>query len=143
MIALTTLFALGAAPTAQASIYMGNPTTEFRIDRSNGDLTDGDVYVYKVRVHACDGSYTDYSVKQWVDPVAGYGKTINGGDLCSATWYWGSDVVLDGPGFTIVATPDQTTVSLDPLKTVDVLPWYVAEGTLPNQSSVVLIPSMD
>ncbi|MCB9673446.1 MAG: hypothetical protein H6736_24700 [Alphaproteobacteria bacterium] len=142
LLALGTLGMLTLGTPAHAAIYSGNPATTFRIDRPQGDLTDGDVNVYKLRIHYCGGGYTDYSVKQWVDPVDGFSVTINGGNLCSATVFWDSDIVLHGNGFEIVAEPTLTSVSLDPIKDADVLPWHVTEGN-PGAGTPQLLVELD
>jgi hypothetical protein len=123
---------------AQAAWWAGNPDLSFRIDRPAGGFVDGDVYVHKVRVHHCDGSYQDRTVNQWVDPIAGHTVRINGGDLCSATWYWDSDFDINGTGFSLRAWPDTTSVNLEAIKPVDLVPYkYGGSPPQPHQEPVL------
>ncbi|MEL6342473.1 MAG: hypothetical protein AAFV53_05030 [Myxococcota bacterium] len=89
------LFALPVSP-AYAVVHAGNPHLEFWVDPPEGSLTTGDVTLDRVRVHLCGGGYTDYPVGAAIDPVAGYGLTIQGGDLCKVTFFWDSDMTLEG-----------------------------------------------
>ena len=119
---------------AQAVLWGGVPDIGFHIDRPAGGFTDGDVFVDKLRVHHCDGSFQDYAVNQWVDPVVGYTRRVNGGDLCSATWYWSSDIDINGDNFTLKAWPSSTTVNLETPKPVEVLPYkYSGSPSAPWQ----------
>lgn len=123
------------AAEAHAVYYAGNPTVGFRVDRPAGDYDDGAVDVDKLRVHHCGGGYTDYDVSAVVDPVAGHEVTIAGGDHCSLTWFWDSDVVIDGTGasgaFTVEATADSVTIPLDTeIDPVLLTPWSVTSGTM-------------
>jgi len=141
---LAVMIATGvAAPDADAAIFMGDPDIGFQIDRPQQDIYDGDVYVDKLRVHSCDGSWTDYAVNRWVDPTVGPRVTVNGGDLCKVTWYWGSDIVLYGSGFTIVATPSYTHADIDPIADSAVSPWSVTKGDLPSGGGPRLTPTID
>jgi hypothetical protein len=122
------LLALG---TADALIYSGNPDWSFYVDNTGGTLTGGEVWLNKVRIHRCDGGYTEYAVQQSVDPVVGHTVVdITGGDLCAATMYWGSDMELSGSGFTLRYAENTTTVSLDPLSAAWLTPYDVTSGTL-------------
>ncbi len=113
---------MGVPLHADAAFWGGTPDLGFKVDRPAGGFVDGDVYVHKLRVHHCDGSHQDYTINQWVDPVAGHSVQVQGGDLCSATWYWTNDVDIDGNGFSVTAWPDTTTVNLESIKPVEMLP---------------------
>lgn len=134
---------LGFASSASAMTYSGNPDLDFKIDRTQSDFVDGDVYLTKVKIHNCNGSSTVYSVGKWIDPVAGYPVHIQGGDLCGASWYWGSDMDIDGVGFTLEITDNSTYASLDPIKGVPMLNWSVVSGDMPGSNGPRIYPYMN
>jgi hypothetical protein len=126
--------ALHAAP-AGATLYTGNPDLGFRVDRPQGDYTDGEVVLDKVRVHHCGGGSTDYDIDETVDPVEGYSLTISGGDHCGVTWFWDSDLDIDGSGsygtFTVRFSEASTGVTLDTeIDPVALTPYEVVSGTM-------------
>lgn len=87
--------ALFTTVAAHAFVYAGNPKLTLEVE-SGDDLTDGEVTLDVVRVHACGGGSTDYQVNEEIDPVAGYELDIGGGDLCSVTLFWSDDMLLHG-----------------------------------------------
>lgn len=97
MIQLALLLAL--TNTADAFVFIGNPKLMVEAVRTEGDLTDGQVYLDAVRVHKCGGGYTDYPIDEWIDPVEGWETTISGGDLCGASVKWGSDLMVESSAF--------------------------------------------
>lgn len=132
-LAFATLFAASALPaTAHAWIYSGNPgDLEFRVDRPEGDVIDGSVLVDKLRIHRCNGTYVDYDIEAWVDPVKGH--TVHGsitGDLCQATWYLSSTMVVAGQGWVVQTNTPTLVVDLDPFDHRFDLPGaYVKSGS--------------
>ena len=126
---------LTLASTADAGVLIGNPNLGFRVDRQQGDYTGGDVTVEKVRVFDCGGGYTDYVIDKVVDPVVGYELAINGGHLCSATWFWDTDFEVDGFGvlgaFTVEATENSTAVTLsEDIPWISLNPWSLISGNM-------------
>lgn len=85
-----------ATPDANAVIYVGNPDLTITVDRSQHDLDSGSVQLDKVRMHACSGTTTDYTVSSTIDPVYGYTLGISGGNYCGVTFFWSSSMLLDG-----------------------------------------------
>jgi len=87
-------------PAASAVIHVGNPQgppkAEFKVSPPEGTVTSGSVYVDHVRVHDCDGTYTDYDVDAVISPWVWFSVDIDGGDLCELSVAWGSDMVIDG-----------------------------------------------
>jgi hypothetical protein len=126
------LLAMGTP--SHAIQYTGDQRLSFKVDRPAQDLTDGSVYLTKVRIHECDSSYVDYPVNATIDPVAGDSVVIAGGDLCGATWFWGNDMVLygdDGDEFTILYQNDTTSnVFASPLVPTALQPYEVTEGSI-------------
>ena len=117
---------------AEAVVYQGNPTAGFHVDRPAGDLVSGSVSLTKLRIHACNGTWTDYPVGAIVDPVAGYSLVVSGGDLCGATWYWGSAMVLqgnNGAAFTLSYGAGTTSISFAP-SSAALTPYTVVSGTV-------------
>jgi len=84
------------APPAQAVIYGGNPHITFTADRLEADLDEGDVTIEKVRMHYCGGGYTDITVDEQVDLVAGWGLDFAPGNYCAVKLFWDTDLLLDG-----------------------------------------------
>lgn len=120
---------------AHAFVFLGNPDVGFRVDRPQGDYVDGSVILEKLRIHHCGGGYTDYTVDKVVDPVEGYDVTISGGDHCYATWFWDSDMEIDGDGvagpYTVEYTGSTATVTLsNDIDWVALSPWSVVSGTM-------------
>lgn len=142
VVALATLSTLAIGSNAEAINYGGNPDLGFQVDRPQGDYIDGSVYLNKIRVHKCDGSYVDYGVYKTVDPVAGYARGIASGDYCGATWYWGSAMVLNGPGYTLKVTDSSTYAPLDPIKNSWFSNWSVDSGDMPGTEGPELWPSV-
>ena len=125
--------------SSPAAVFYGNPKASFKVDRPEGDYIDGSVYVYALRVTNCSGTETSYAVKQWVDPVAGYTLTINGGDLCEATWEWDSDFEINGPGYSLGASPTNTTFDLEHIIPVRLQPYEVDSGSYTGHPPFVLM----
>jgi hypothetical protein len=124
------LVALALPVPAHAVIYIGNPTLGFRVDRPANDYVDGSVYLIGVRVHYCGGGYDDYAVGQTIDPVAGYTVTVSGGNLCGATWAWGSTMSIEGPAYDLEAYDDTTFFAIDgDIDPVALEDWDVVSGT--------------
>jgi hypothetical protein len=122
--------ALGST-TAHAFIYIGNPNLGFRVDRPAGDYVSGSAVLTKVRVHKCGGGYIDYPVGATVDPVAGGSVPIGAGDLCFATFYWGSVLEIEGPAYTLEVDDATTTVTLgSEIAPVALTPYEVVSGTM-------------
>ena len=90
------MLALLLAPQAHALIYTGNPDFGVEVTRLAGDYVEGTVHLDKVRIVECDATWKDYTIDADPDPVAGFTLTVDGGDLCAAVFYWGSDLVIDG-----------------------------------------------
>lgn len=130
-VALFTLAALAFTPgTAQAVVYTGTPDPEFRVDRTEGDLVDGVVLLNKLRITRCDGTWVDYTINKWVDPVEGFTKSNTiGGDLCLATWYLQSTMVVTGEDWVVQTDAPTLVVDLDPFDDQFPLPaTYVKSG---------------
>lgn len=124
-----TLLAL-APSAAQATIYTGNPDLEFRVDRAEGDLIDGSVLLNKLRITRCDGTWVDYTINKWIDPVAGFTKRdVIGGNLCLATWTLTSTMVVAHDDFVLQTDAATLVVDLDPFDDQFALPGvYVKSG---------------
>lgn len=87
-------------PDAAALVWTGTPVIGFRIDRPGvSDLISGEVVLDELTVHYCDSTTVDYPIGAVIDPVAGYERTISGGDLCGATWHFSTIMEVDGSGF--------------------------------------------
>lgn len=137
------LLLLGVSVPSHAIVFTGNQRLSFWVDRSAGDLTDGSVYLNKIRVHKCDNTHVDYPVNASLDPVAGSSIVIAGGDLCGATWYWGSTMTLHGDNgndFTI-DYDDNTThnVFASPLVATPLTPYEVTEGSISGTGPKLLL----
>ena len=132
---LAALSTIAASP-AHAHSYSGTVILELTMDRTEADFVSGTVHVDKVRVHACDSSYVDYPVDQTVDPVLGFGVLVSGGDLCGATWYFDSDIEIDGydskfGAFSLVSTDTTAWSSLEPtLVWTPLTSFSVTSGTM-------------
>lgn len=128
------MFLLAALPL----IIGGNPTTDFHVDRTTGDLTGGDVVLSSVRFDACTGGGSStIQVNATVDPVGGFSVVTPNGDWCSVTVNWDQNqgpMVLDGNngsafeleyfgGSTTLAIRNDGTVS-----TADLAPFNVIYG---------------
>lgn len=127
------IIALSVVPdVATAITYSGNPSLQFHVERPAGDLISGNVKLNKVRVYRCNNAgWTDYSVNGWIDPVAGYSVTVDGGDLCGAQWYWGSSMTLTGVGFTATMDDPNTAVQFgNPTAPTSLAPVTVTSGTM-------------
>lgn len=129
---------LTIAVPSQAVVYTGNPDLGFWVQRPANDLTGGTVTIYKVRIHKCDSTYVDYVLNDTIDDVVD-GYTVNniiGGDLCGATWFWSTDMFLDGYSsgpFTIEYDDNTTTmVFASPLVPTALTPYTVIEGSAPG-----------
>lgn len=128
LLGATALLAL--APPAHAAVYSGNPDLDFRVDRAEGDLVDGNVLLNKLRITRCDGTWVDYPINKWVDPVAGFTKRdVIGGNLCLATWYLTSTMVVAHDDFVVQTDTPTLVVDLDPFDDQFALPGvYVKSG---------------
>lgn len=106
---------LVVAVPSHAVVYAGNPDLSFTVDRPVGDLTYGDVTLTKFRIHPCSGSDVDYPVDEDIDPVDGFTYIdVTGGNLCGVTFYWGTDMILngnDGTSFVLEYTANTTSVT--------------------------------
>lgn len=129
-VAALTLAAAALLPaTANAWYYEGNPDLHFRLDRAEHDLIDGSVLVNKLRVTRCNGTYVDYTVNAWVDPVKGYTRhNVIGGDLCSATWYLQTTLAVAGPGFVVQTDTPTFVIDLDPFDAEMPMPSPYVKG---------------
>lgn len=119
------------ANVASAVQYVGSPVLTFRVDRPAGDYVEGSVTLTKVRVHHCAGGYTDVSVGQAIDPVQVQEVEIPEGDHCSLTFYWSTDLDIDGPAYTVRYSETTTSVPLSTsIAPVSLSPWTVTSGTM-------------
>jgi hypothetical protein len=124
-----------ATPSASANIYGGNPQLTVHVVRPQQDLTTADVTLGKIRMHACGGGYTDYSVGQSVDLVSGYTQAIGAGDWCGVTFFWDDTLLIDGwdqyGAFTVSYSQSSTYYQIDPaVSPVALTPNSVTNGTL-------------
>ncbi|MCA9493553.1 MAG: hypothetical protein KC621_26660 [Myxococcales bacterium] len=129
------MLALLLAPQAHALIYTGNPDFGVEVTRLAGDYVEGTVHLDKVRIVECDATWKDYTIDADPDPVAGFTLTVDGGDLCAAVFYWGSDLVIDGDGslgaFTVTYDKATTTVTFgDPIVPKALSPYTVTSGSM-------------
>jgi hypothetical protein len=128
-------FLLSAVPHAHAVIYGGNPGLSLAVDHDQHDFDSGSVYLTKIRVLNCGSGYTDYSVGEWIDPVAGYQIGISAGDYCNVTLFWGSTLTVDGVGqggaFGISYSQSVTGLTLGNAPSwADLLPYTVTYGVI-------------
>jgi hypothetical protein len=134
------LVLLSLARPADAVIYIGNPEMSFRVDRPQGDYVSGSVDLDKVRVHYCSGSTTDVTVGQTIDPVAGATVPLPAGDLCAVTFYWSTDLDVDGPAYTVRYSGATTTVTLaTDIEPVLLSPYSVVSGTMSGGGPWLLV----
>ncbi|MES2641728.1 MAG: hypothetical protein V4850_19705 [Myxococcota bacterium] len=96
MLTLTLLASHLLVADAHASVYIGNPALWVHVDRPAHDFTAADVLLEGIEVHYCGGGSTEYPVDEIIDPVAGWGMEIGGGNLCGVTFHWDSVLVIDG-----------------------------------------------
>jgi hypothetical protein len=128
---LTLLLLLGLTGSADAITYDGTPVLRFRVDRPANDFVSGEVELIGVRVHHCGGGYTDVSVNDVFDPVAGGQFGIPAGDHCQITFAWGSDLEVQGPGYVVVYSESTTAVPLDEaIDPVYLSPYTVVSGSM-------------
>lgn len=125
------------ATPARAVFYFGNPVLDFRVDRPADDYVEGTVTVDKVRVYHCGGGYTDYPVADTIDPVVVNHVEIDAGDHCGLTFFWSSDLDIDGDGslgaFTVRYEEATTAVTLDTdIDPVALAPYSVVSGSMPG-----------
>lgn len=113
---LLALAALATIPTtADAAWYTGSPDLDFKLERNENDLIDGNVLLHSLRVTRCNGQHVNYPINKWVDPVQGFAvKDVIGGNLCSHTWFFSSTMVVAGAGFVVQTDVSSITVSMDP-----------------------------
>lgn len=100
---------LSLVSSAHAVIYGGNPELTVWADRAQHDMIDGYVKLGKVRMNVCNSSPVDYVVNADIDPVAGYTLGIAAGDYCGATFFWDTNMTIDGgtgTGWGIEYTPN-------------------------------------
>lgn len=131
---------------AHASVYGGNPSLWMKTDRPAHDFTAADVLLEGVEVHYCGGGSTEYVVDEVIDPVAGWGTVIGGGDLCGVTFHWDSALVIDGIrnntpfsigfGSASASTYVPIGASIGP---VALTPVQVLSGTFPSGSPLLLM----
>lgn len=106
------LFAVAVAPSADAAVYVGNPTMDLRVDRPAHDFVSGDAWPIAVRLGYCGGGSVDIAVDTAVDPVDGFSIAFDAGDWCTATVLWADDVTITGPSYTLLVEHASTTVNL-------------------------------
>ena len=125
------LLVLSLVHSADAMIYLGNPALGFRVDRPAGDYVDGGVVLDKVRVPPCGGGSTDVEIDQTIDPVAVTWVDIPAGDHCAVTWYWATDLDVNGPSYTVRYEGATTSVLLDEeIPPVALTPYSVVSGSM-------------
>lgn len=116
---------------ARAVVYLGNPTLGFRVDRPADDYVDGSVVLDKVRVHHCAGGSTDVTVEETIDPTVVTWVAVPAGNHCSLTFYWGSDLDVDGPSYTVRYAEATTAVELAAeITPVALAPYSVVAGSM-------------
>lgn len=128
------LFLLTALTPAHAFLFGGTPDVEVQVDNIMGQYSSGSVFLTKVRAMECSGGFTDYAINKWIDPVAGYAITIEGGDLCNIRYYFGSAMTLHGANanstFTVVYDDPYGTIDIDPeIATPALTPYTVTQGS--------------
>jgi hypothetical protein len=97
---------------AHAYVYVGNPPLTVRIVRPEGDLASGSVWLLGIRVHKCGGGYDEYAADLLIDPTDGWSTQIAGGNLCSVSVRWFSDVLVLSETFEIRYEYPTTQVQL-------------------------------
>jgi hypothetical protein len=135
---------LSTANEAHAVIYTGNPDLGFRVDRPADDYIDGTVDLAKVRVHHCAGGYTDYTVDDTIDPVQVNHVAIAAGNECGLTFYWDSNLDIDGYGslgaFTVRYSEATTYVPLSTdIDPVALTPYTVVSGSMSGGSPWLMV----
>ena len=118
--------------TAHAVIFGGNPELTIWAERDPADLTDGAVTLDKVRMDLCNGSPVDYEVDEQIDLIAGYTLAIDDGNYCGATFFWSSDMTLQGStgnGWGIEYTQNATYVPISTM-TKALTPYTVIYGVV-------------
>jgi len=135
------LLFLSLLAPAHAVQYTGNPQLGFRVDRPADDYVTGDVTLAKIRVHHCGGStYTDVTVGQNLDPVDVNWVSIPAGDHCSVTFFWSTDLDIDGPSWTVRYAESTTHVPLaTDITPVSLSPWTVISGTMTGGGPWLLV----
>jgi hypothetical protein len=119
---------LALVTAADAVQFTGNPILDFRVDRPTDDYVQGSVTLATIRVHHCAGGYTDVSVGEAIDPVEVNSYGIPAGDHCSLTFYWATDLDIDGPSYTVRYAQGTTAVPLDTtIDPVALSPWTVQQ----------------
>lgn len=132
--------ALFLVPSAQAYVFWGNPELKVEVDRSEGDLLAGEVDLLGIRVHACDSSYTDYTVGATIDPVDGWSTEIYGGDLCSVEILWDSPAYVWSKDFLLKSQATSHTVSIGgTVSSTAWTPYSVAAGSLAGSDPQVVL----
>jgi len=90
----------------------------------------------KIRVHNCGGGYTDYAMsgERINIPFAtdsGIAKGIVAGNYCGLTFYWGSEIDINGSGFTVEYSEATTAVALNTvIDPVYLSPYTVISGSM-------------
>ncbi|MCB9764635.1 MAG: hypothetical protein H6739_32975 [Alphaproteobacteria bacterium] len=132
---------LSSPMPVHAIIYAGNPHLDLTVQRAEDDLVEGSVDLDKVRLHACAGGTTDYTVEETIDPVDGYGLDIDAGDWCGVTLYWGGVMELDGDNgspFSLEVDHASTYVPLaTTINPVDLVPFDVVSGSISGSAPSV------
>ena len=131
-LAISLLALLSNLPaTTSAIVHGGNPNLHIHVDQAQGYLTQGSVDLDHVRVAYCGGGFSDYTVADSIDPVAGFDLTISGGDLCSVELFWDSEMMLDGVGpqgaFSLSFDQTSTWIAL-PAQPQALTPWTPETG---------------
>lgn len=125
--------ALSFVSASHATIYGGNPQLFLSVDRPEHDLASVEVDLDKVRMHHCQGGYTDYEVDGAVDLVEGHVLAISAGDYCGITVYWASVMTLYGVNDAYVLEYDDATDALSigsTIPPVSLAPFEVVLGTI-------------
>lgn len=134
------ILSLLLTPSAEAYVFWGNPELKLEIDRTEGDLVEGDVELVGVRVTRCNGTYNDYMADTPIDPVAGWTTTISGGNLCRATAWWSSDGVIWSSAFTLKSDVEFSPVDIvGPVSSAAWEDWVVTGGTFTGSHPVVKV----
>ncbi len=133
-------FTLAFSFSAQATVYGGNPPLELKVDRPAHDLSAASVTIEKLRVNYCGGGYTDYAVDSAEDLVAGYSRTITGGDLCGVRVYWSSPMTIESPTFLLEYDSSYTDVYITSgPQPASLTPFSVLEGSIYGGGPLLLV----
>lgn len=100
---------LGLSSSAEAWWYFGTHELEFKVDRTEGDLTMAEGYVEEVRVHKCGGGYDTYTIQEDVDLLVGKTISIDEGDFCGASVDWTGVVEVEKSGSWLVEYSESHT----------------------------------